>query len=323
MSDWRLDEPLQVGPRILRGRVFLPAHQPGLAEGGRVSERYIAYHRQLARAGVAMQITGATPDAPSVEWSDICLWNIDDTVIPGYRSLDEAVHDEGGTMLAQLAHPGPTEFEGPEVIGASWLFSEVTRQVAVPATAVQLARIIDEYAAAADRCRRGDLDGVEISMAHGLLLASFLSPLTNQRTDEFGGDFERRLELPTRVLEAIRAAIGSGLILGIRLGSDDLVDGGLTPPDAARIAAALEPYVDYISVMVGNNNRFEARVRHWPPTPAKPGLFRDVARTVRERSPSLLQRSVGSPRSLWPTTSSWQATQTSSASSGVTSPTRT
>ena len=281
MSEWLLDKPLQVGPRSLRGRVFLPPHQPGLAEGGRVSDRYVAYHRERARAGVAMQITGATPVAPSVEWSDICLWNIDDSVVPGYQRLAQAVHEEGGTMLAQLAHPGPTEFEGPEVISASRVFSEVTRQVAVPATAEQLARVVEQYAEAAERCRRGDLDGVEISMAHGLLLAAFLSPLTNQRDDEFGGDFERRLELPRRVLQAVREAVGPDLILGIRLGSDDLVEGGLTPVDAARVAQAFESDVDYISVMVGNNNRLEARVRHWPPTPAQPGLFRGVARTVK------------------------------------------
>ena len=282
MTQWRLDEEVRVGPISLRGRVYLPAHQPGLAEGGRVSERYIAYHRQRAKAGVAMQVTGATPVAPSVEWADICLWNIDESVVPGYRRLAEAVHAEGGRMLAQLAHPGPTEHEGVEVIGASLDLSEVTRQLAVPATAAQLARIIDDYAAAADRCRRGDLDGVEISMAHGLLLASFLSPLTNRRDDEFGGDAERRLELPRRVLSAVRETLGHDRVLGIRLGCDDLVAGGLAPGDAAHIAAALEPQVDYISVMVGNNNRLEARVRHWPPTPAPEGLFRGVARTIRE-----------------------------------------
>jgi 2,4-dienoyl-CoA reductase-like NADH-dependent reductase (Old Yellow Enzyme family) len=185
-------------------------------------------------------------------------------------------------MLAQLAHPGPTEFEGAEVIGASRDFSEVSRQVAVPASRAQLDEIVELYAAAADRCRRGELDGVEISMAHGLLLASFISPLTNHRDDEYGGDFDRRLTLPIRVLDAVRAAIGPGLILGIRLGVDDLVEGGLRPDEAARVAQALQSRVDYISVMVGNNNRLEARVRHWPPTPAPKGLFRDAARTIKQ-----------------------------------------
>ncbi|MFF1830641.1 NAD(P)-binding protein [Paenarthrobacter sp. NPDC058040] len=282
MTSWMIDEPIVIGPHELRGRIYLPAHQPGLADGGKPGERYIAYHRERARSGVAMQVTGATPIVPSSEWSDICLWNIDDSIIPGYRKLAAAVRAEGGRMLAQLAHPGPTETEGPGVIGPSRDLSEVSRQVAVPATEAQLAEIVEQYAAAADRCRRGQLDGVEISMAHGLLLASFISPLTNHRTDRFGGDLEGRLTFPIQVLDAVREAIGTEMILGIRLGVDDLVEGGLRPPEAAQVAKALESRVDYISVMVGNNNRMEARVRHWPPTPAKPGLFRDVARTIKE-----------------------------------------
>lgn len=282
VAEWMVDEPIQIGPHRLRGRIYLPAHQPGLADGGRPGPRYIAYHRERARAGAAMQVTGATPIKPSSEWSDICLWNVDESIVPGYQRLAEAVRAEGGRMLAQLAHPGPTETEGAEVIGPSRDFSEVSRQVVVPASEAQLDEVVELYAAAADRCRRGELDGVEISMAHGLLLASFISPLTNHRDDAYGGDFERRLTLPSQVLDAVREAIGPDMILGIRLGVDDLVDGGLRPDEAALVARALQARVDYISVMVGNNNRLEPRVRHWPPTPAPPGLFRDVARTVKQ-----------------------------------------
>lgn len=288
-----IHDSIKVGPVVLRNRIVLPPHQPGLASQGQVTKKYIEYHRQRARAGVAMQITGATPVAPSAEWSDICLWNVDDSIIPGYQALGEAVRAEGGRMVAQLAHPGPTEVEGVEVIGPSRDFSEVSRQVAIEASVSQLERIIGEYARAAKRCQRGQLDGVEISMAHGLLLAAFLSPLTNHRQDEFGGSFERRLEFPRRVLEVTREAIGPGMILGIRLGADDLVAGGLKPADAGQIALAFEPYVDYVSVMVGNNNRLEARTRHWPPTPAEPGLFRPVFREVKRWLPNTPVIGVG------------------------------
>lgn len=280
--DWVLDEPIQVGPMRLRGRVYVPAHQPGLAEGGHPGERYIAYQRARARAGVAMQVTGATPIAPSRVWNDICLWNIDESIVPGYRQLADAIHEEGGRILAQLAHPGPTELVGPDVLGPSRDFSETGRQVVRPASVTQLQAIVEQYAEAADRCRRGGLDGVEISMAHGLLLAAFITPLHNTRDDEYGGSFERRLRLPFEVLDAVREVVGPELAVGVRLGVDDLVDGGLRPPDAARVAAALESRADYVSVMVGNNNRLEARVRHWPPTPAPFGLFRDSARTIKQ-----------------------------------------
>jgi 2,4-dienoyl-CoA reductase-like NADH-dependent reductase (Old Yellow Enzyme family) len=281
-ASWRIDEPVTVGPITLPRRVFLPAHQPGLADNGRPGQAYIAYHRQRARAGAAMQITGATPIVPSSQWSPICLWNIDDSIVPGYQRLGAAVRAEGGRMLAQLAHPGPTEYSGPHVYGPSRDLSEPTRQVVVPATASQLEQIVDQYAAAANRCRRGELDGVEISMAHGMLLAAFLSPLTNHRDDEFGGDRTRRLHLPQLVLAAVRETIGPELVLGIRLGVDDMIEGGLRPAEAALIAQELEPAVDYISVMVGNNNRLEPRVQHWPPTPAAPGLFRARAHTIRD-----------------------------------------
>jgi 2,4-dienoyl-CoA reductase-like NADH-dependent reductase (Old Yellow Enzyme family) len=281
-SDWVLDTPLRVGPMMLRGRVYIPAHQPGLAENGRPGERYIAYQRARARAGVAMQVTGATPIAPSRVWNEICLWNVDESIVPGYRRLADAVHEEGGRILAQLAHPGPTEVGGADVIGPSRDFSEVNRQVVRPARRAELGAVVTLYAEAADRCRRGGLDGVEISMAHGLLLAAFLSPLTNHRDDEYGGSLDSRLRLPIEVLDAVRDAVGPDLAVGIRLGADDLVDGGLRPSDAAEIAAALQSRVDYISVMVGNNNRLEPRVRHWPPTPAPFGLFRAVARTVKD-----------------------------------------
>jgi 2,4-dienoyl-CoA reductase-like NADH-dependent reductase (Old Yellow Enzyme family) len=278
-----LDAPIRVGPATLRGRVYVPAHQPGLAEGGVPGPRYIAYQRARARAGVAMQVTGATPVVPSGVWHpSFCLHNVDDRIVPGYQRLAEAVHAEGGRMLAQLAHPGPTESEGPDVIGPSHLFSEINRAVVRPATAGELEEVVERFAAAARRCREGGLDGVEITMAHGLLLAAFLSPLMNHREDEYGGTLDGRMRFPLAVLDAVRAACGPEMIVGVRLGVDDLRDGGLRPPDGAEIARRMEDRVDYLSVMVGNNNWLEPRVRHWPPTPAPHGLFRGVARTIRE-----------------------------------------
>ena len=277
-----IDTPIRIGPHTLRGRVYMSAHQPGLADQGNPGDAYVAYHRARARAGVAMQITGATPVKPTRVWSPNVLRNVNDTIIPGYRRLAGAVRAEGGRMLAQLAHPGPTlDSEGPDVLGPSRDFSEETRQVAVEAIGEQIQEIIELYAAAADRCRRGELDGVEISMGHGVLPAAFLSPLLNHRTDEYGGDFERRLALPLALIEAVRSELAPDMILGVRLGANDLVPGGMTPALAATVAAALEDRVDYISVTIGNNNRLEARHRHWAPAPAKSDLFREAARAVK------------------------------------------
>jgi 2,4-dienoyl-CoA reductase-like NADH-dependent reductase (Old Yellow Enzyme family) len=228
-----------------------------------------------------MQITGAMPVVPSEAWGGHCLTAAEDDVMEGFKRLGDAVRGEGGRMLGQLAHAGPTEYGGPDVVGPSRLVSEVTRQVVRPATTEDLERLIEQFAAAASRCVRGELDGVELSMAHGLLLASFLSPFTNHRDDDYGGSLERRASYPLKVLAAVRGVVGSDRILGVRLVGNELVDGGITPATVGEFASLLEPYVDYLNVTIGNNNQLEARVRHWAPTPASSESFRQAARAVK------------------------------------------
>ncbi|CAM5762927.1 N-methylproline demethylase [Labrys miyagiensis] len=279
-----VSRPLSLRGRRLRARVYLPAHQPGLADGGLPGERYIDYHRQRARAGLGMQITGATPVMWSAVWADgRTLVNVDDRIIPGYRNLARAVHDEGGLMLAQLAHVGAMETAGEAIVSASWEHSELTQRMSREATLEELAEIEALYRAAATRCHEGDLDGVEVTMAHGMLLASFLSPLMNRRTDGLGGDLEGRTLFPRRVLAVVREAMGEDRIIGVRLPGDELVEGGIDAAEATAIARRLVAtgMVDYVSITAGNNTRKMARVDHWPPTPAPLGAFRHLSRAVR------------------------------------------
>ena len=275
---------LRLRGKTLRSRVYLPAHQPGLADDGLPGERYIAYHRRRARAGLGMQITGATPVIWSDVWADgLTLVNIDDRIVPGYRRLAAAVHDEGGLMLAQLAHVGAMETAGDAIVSASGVRSEITQRTARQASADELAEILEAYRAAARRCREGELDGVEVTMAHGMLLASFLSPLMNQRADRYGGDRDGRTLYPREVVAAIREAMGPEAIIGVRIPGDELVEGGVDAQEAAAIAQILvrEGHVDYVSVTAGNNTFKLARVDHWPPTPAPFGAFRHLSRAVR------------------------------------------
>src|SRR6202453_4575033 len=162
---------LQIRGKRLRSRVFLPGHQPGLAENGLPGDRYIAYHRRRARAGLGMQITGATPVIWSEVWADgLTLVNIDDRIVPGYRRLAAAVHAEGGLMLAQLAHVGAMETSGDAIVSASGVRSEITQRTARQASPEELDAILEAYRGAARRCREGGLDGIEMTMAHGMLL---------------------------------------------------------------------------------------------------------------------------------------------------------
>jgi dimethylglycine catabolism A len=281
----KVDESICLRGKRLRSRVYLAAHQPGLADDGLPGDRYVEYHRRRARAGLGMQITGATPILWSEVWAGgLTLVNVDDRIIPGYRRLAAAVHAEGGLMLAQLAHVGAMETTGEAIISASWTRSEITQQTAREATPDELAAIAELYRVAALRCRAGNLDGVEVTMAHGMLLASFLSPLMNRRTDRYGGDLDGRTLFPREVVGAVRSAMGSDAIVGIRIPGDELVQGGIDPEDAAVLAERLvrSGEVDYVSVTAGNNTRKLARVDHWPPTPAPLAAFRHLSRVVKK-----------------------------------------
>ena len=280
-----LFEPITVGSVVLRARVFASAHQPGLADDGAPGDRYIAYHRARARSGFAMQITGATPIAPSNLWDPRwMLVNRDESIVPGYQRLADAVHEEGGRMLAQLMHPGAGEIGLPDVVSASVHVSELSRQPARQITAAEMDAVVERYRAAADRCRRGDLDGVEIPIAWGYLLGSFVSPLMNHRDDEYGGTLENRLRFPLRVLQAVREGVGGDRLVGVRLVGDELVDGGLTVRDTPQVARSLAAsgLIDYLNVIAGTNMRRMSRVDHWPSAPTGTGIWRHLARAVRE-----------------------------------------
>ena len=281
--------PLKVGRVFLRNRVYVPAHQPGLAEGSLISDRYIAYQRLRARSGAAMQITGRTniTIANKMSSSSALLANVDDRSIPGFQRLAEAVHTEGGRMLSQLGHSGPALYPGSNtqpVLGPSRYFSSMYLQASKSMSKSEIERMILAFVKAAERCQRGDLDGIEISMTSGQLLAAFLSPLTNKRDDEWGGSLENRLRFPLAIAREIRVAVGRDFIVGARITADELVEGGIDQAQAAHIAKALAESgdIDYLSVLAGTNTDRHARVDHWPPTPAPHGLFRHLAAGVKK-----------------------------------------
>ena len=136
MSDYpHLFSPLEIGPMQVRNRVLVSAHVPGFAENNKPGKQYIAYHQNYARNGVGLQITGGTPvhESGLLSTSSDGLWNLDDSIIPGYRALSAAVHQEGGRILAQLAHSGGTVLigqPGRESWSASAVRSEINGNIA-------------------------------------------------------------------------------------------------------------------------------------------------------------------------------------------------
>ncbi|MEK9942980.1 MAG: hypothetical protein VW771_10965, partial [Gammaproteobacteria bacterium] len=142
-----LFSPLEIGPLSVRNRVLISAHVPGFAENNKPGEQYVAYHRNYAKNGVGLQITGGTPVHPSglLSASSDGLWNLDDSIIPGYQTLSDAVHAEGGRILAQLAHSAGTVLinqPGRESWSASAIRSETTGNISHEMTRSEILEVI-------------------------------------------------------------------------------------------------------------------------------------------------------------------------------------
>ncbi|MBX2883946.1 MAG: FAD-dependent oxidoreductase [Granulosicoccus sp.] len=286
LSPLRISSP--GGVLEVRNRVLVSAHVPGFAENNKPGKKYIDYHQRYAAQGVGLQITGGTPVHHSglLSLGTDGLRNLDDSIIPGYQRLAEAVHSEGGKMLAQLAHSGGTVLINQPGI-TSWSASEnrsaITGGVAHAMSVDEIAEVIDAHARAAARVRDAGLDGVEILAAFGFLPQAFLSPLTNHRTDHYGGSEANRLRFLVELLSAVRVELGPGQILGVRLPGDEFETGGLDLAQMQSICGQLDQQrlVDYFNVIAHTNFTHTGRSRHWAPTPTPHGVFVDLAAAVK------------------------------------------
>jgi 2,4-dienoyl-CoA reductase-like NADH-dependent reductase (Old Yellow Enzyme family) len=241
----------------LRNRVISTAHAPAFAEDGHPKDRYRLYHEEKAKGGLALTIVGGStnvaPDSPSVFGQ---LYAGDDSIIPWFEKLTEGVKSHGAAVMCQITHMGRrTSWDTGDwlpVIGPSARRERAHRSMPKIAEKHDLERIVQDFAAGALRCKQGGFDGIEI-LSHSHLLGQFLSPLVNDREDEFGGSLENRLRLSVQVLEAVRAEVGSDFIVGMRITGDERQTGGLTVDDCTTIAKHLEAtaHVDFFNILAG------------------------------------------------------------------------
>ena len=281
--------PIRIGPKELRCRVLVTAHEIRLGDGGVPGPRYAAYHRARARGGAGMQITGCTAvHHTGGLGSEGTLANVDDSIIDGYRMLSGAVHEEGGVILAQLGHSAATT-HSTDPGAPAWAPSAVTGELmrhgqrAHAMSVHEIEEIVGAFGAAAERCRKGGMDGVEILAAFGFLVAAFLSPVANRRADRYGGSLGNRMRFCREVVSAVRDAVGRDGIVGLRIPGDELVEGGLGLEEMKAVARAMgrDGKVDYLNVIAGTNMDRIQRAEHWPPTPAPHGLYVHLAAAIR------------------------------------------
>ncbi len=210
VTDDPLLQPFQLRHLTLRNRVFSSAHEPAYAENGMPTDRYRLYHVEKAKGGLAMTMTAGS--AVVAEDSPPAFGNLhayDDAIVPWIRRMTDEIHEHGAACMIQLTHLGRrtgwAQDDWLPVVAPSPLREPAHRAVPKEAEEWDIDRIVGKYADAAERMHAGGMDGVEIE-SYGHLFDQFWSPLTNRRSDEYGGSFENRLRFGWRVLTGIRRA---------------------------------------------------------------------------------------------------------------------
>jgi 2,4-dienoyl-CoA reductase-like NADH-dependent reductase (Old Yellow Enzyme family) len=240
-----LFSPLSFAGLTLRNRVAMPPMWSGKATAeGFVTPAIIEYHRVRAAAGTALIIVEHAFVHPQGRHSNTQLGAHDDACVEGLSRLAAAIRAEGAVACLQISHAGSrasSRVTGLPVLAPSPIATIRESSPDAPAelTRPQIDEVVEAFAGAASRAQHAGFDAVEVHAAHGFLLSQFLSPLTNHRTDEYGGDHARRSRIHLEVLAAVRRRAGVDFPLFVRLGMHDERPGGLTLAPACVTAAQL------------------------------------------------------------------------------------
>jgi 2,4-dienoyl-CoA reductase-like NADH-dependent reductase (Old Yellow Enzyme family)/thioredoxin reductase len=251
-------QPYTLKHLTLRNRLMSTAHEPSYSEDGMPTDRYRLYHVEKAKGGIALTMTAGS--AIVAEDSPPAFGNLHaykDEIVPWLGRLADDCHEHGAAVMIQLTHLGRrtnwNKADWLPVLAPSPVREPAHRAFPKEAEDWDIARIVEAYAAAAERMKAAGLDGIELE-AYGHLMDQFWSPATNKREDEYGGSLDNRLRFTFMVLDAIRAAVGLGFIVGLRLVADEDWDKGLSREEGLEIARRLVAtgQVDFLNVIRGH-----------------------------------------------------------------------
>ena len=266
----RLFEPVRIGSRQARNRIMRLATTTNTGENGAATERTVALYRRIARGGAGVVVTESMRVHPSNAGRQHAMLLYRKEIVPGLQRVAEAVRAEGALFLVQLNHGG-RQHHGNE-IPTLWAPSAIAcpHSGGVPheMTKAEIADVVQGFATAALHARQAGCDGVEIHGAQGHLIQEFVSPFSNRRQDDYGGDLENRLRFAREIIAAVREKVGRDFIVGYRMGVEEFTPGGITAEEskeAARRLAAMDS-IDYLSLAQGNFNTLDAHLpdSHYP-----------------------------------------------------------
>jgi len=251
-----LFSPIEIGKVRIPNRLVVPAMVMNYCNGdGTATEKYVAYHEAKARGGWGLIITeDYAVDPKGKGFSNVPgLWN--DGQIESHSTLTKRIHDIGGKIFAQIYHAGRQTSRvlmGSQPVAPSPIPCPRLQEIPHELTVSEVRKIVEEFGDCALRVRKAGFDGIEIHGAHGYLIAQFMSPYSNKRIDEYGGNLLNRMRFPLEVVSNIRLKTGSDFPTIFRISGDEMVPGGRTIEDTKAIAAMLEKAgVDALHISAG------------------------------------------------------------------------
>ncbi len=257
MTNTKLFSPLKVGGLDLRNRIVIAPMCQYTADDGKMTDWHLMHLGMLANSGAALLTIEATAVSPQgrISFGDVGLYS-DETEAAMARTLDGVRRYSDMPIAIQLSHAGrkassqvpwkgggqiaPAETRGWQTVGASEVPFRSHDHAPIALRKPDLARLRDDFASAARRAARLGLSAIQIHAAHGYLLHQFLSPLSNNRTDEYGGSLQNRMRFPLEVFEVIRDAFPSDRPVTVRVSATDWADGGWDLESTLAFVSTLE-----------------------------------------------------------------------------------
>ena len=250
-----LFSPLKIGTVEVKNRISFQPHLTNLAVGNLPSERQMYYWGERAKGGAGLIIT----EELTVHPTDMAYEKLIDVyhaeVIPGFKKITDYVHQYDSKIFAQINHNGQ-QGDGSISRLPVWAPSPVPdvlfREVPKAMEPEDIEEVARYFAKSAIHVREGGFDGVEMQFGHSSLARQFLSPLTNHRSDEYGGSLENRMRAPLKFIGAVRKAVGNDFTLGIRMCADEMIPGGLDLGQVQEICGLFEAsgLIDFMDLSI-------------------------------------------------------------------------
>jgi len=248
----------KIGNLTLKNRIVMPAMGTSIASStGEASEDIISYYEERAKGGCGLIITEITRiDNETGVGTPNQLCVTDEYQIPSLQKLTRIIHKYDTKIFTQLHHPGrqahSSLMPAGEIVAPSPIASKAIGEVPRELTKDEIKIMIKKFIKGAKISQLSGFDGVELHGAHGYLLCQFLSPETNKRTDEYGGNFENRMRMISEIIVGIKTVCGKNFPISVRIDGDEFTEGGIKIDEAVKIATALENLgVDAINVSSG------------------------------------------------------------------------